>query len=586
MSTSSRPKYWEGAPREPWARVYATATEVLGSPITLAQRITLWEQISAEQALKLIAQMLNDVDTASKEISTPDKRWADRVQEPKLRARLLATLGLRSTLLAPQLLLLAAGESLTHSPEGPGTGDLSGIDIIFQCLLGIGDESGSVRHGAPWGGSDAGLASEVIANLHFNRSVSVGHQLAWTHNAWLKSWPGGAKTARAVGGQPRDLFLEATGIEIEDFAAIAMSLYAQGSVKGIVRFPPDFFTWLGFSAEVTDYFLDATSISLESLRRKIGQKSHGQRSQYAFNELRRFPLVKLTSGELLVLRTNYLLQRALSDVTFFDVSAHLKKFDEQCGTKRDAAFRSATNQLLEYEVGVILRRIFAKTSGRVFAESELQLRFQKSRKKTPSVCDFAVKSGNDLLLVEVTDRAIPDPVVNGRVDAALLDKELGIVLTDRKAGQLDSTINLWKEEAGRSLRNKVHRTNFIPLVLTSSRGLPWNQFAQSHIEERTAEYSALSGDSCSSLALITLRDLLILENAFEEGHDVFDILKMWRQRNPGLGLDQFMSTIGLPLDHPKWERDTYGMVMGMIFSRLGASDHDPQPAEDRGLSSR
>lgn len=581
MSTSRRLKYWEGAPREAWARVYATATEVFGFPVPLKQRIALWEQVSVEQALKLIAQMLNDVDTASKEKSTPDERWATSVHDPKLRARLLATLGLRSTLLTPQLLLLAAGESLTYSPDGLCTDDLSGIDIVFACLLGIGDEAGSLKHGAPWGGSDAGLASEIIANLHFNRSVSVGHQLAWTHNAWLNSWPRGAKTAQAVGGQPKELFLEATGIDIEDFATIAMSLYAQGSVKGIVRFPPNFFTWLGFSAEVIDYFLGATSISVESLRLKIADESQGQRSQYAFNALRQFPLVKLSSGEFLVIRTNYLVQRALSDVTFFDVSAHLKEVDEKCGTKRDAAFRSATNQLLEHEAGVILRRIFAKTSGRVFDESELQMRFQKSKRRTPGVCDFAVKSGNDLLLVEVTDRAIPDSVVNGRVDPALLDKELGFVLTDRKAGQLDSTIGLWKRDAERSLGDKASRINFIPLVLTSARGLPWNQFAQSHIDERTAQYPALSGDSCSSLALITLKDLLILENAFEEGHDVFEILKMWRQQDPGLGLDQFMSTIGLPLNHPKWERDTFGVLMDRILNRLSTSGSGPHPAEER-----
>ncbi|MGP4965867.1 hypothetical protein [Glutamicibacter ardleyensis] len=581
MSTSRRPKYWEGTPREPWAQIYATGVEVLGSPVPLEHRIALWERINVEQSLNLIAQMLNDVDTASDGECAPDEKWADRVQNPKLRARLLVAFGLGNFLLAPQLLLLAAGESLTHSPKGPCTDDYSGIDIVFGCLLGIGDDAGSIRRGSPWGGADSGLATEIIANQHFNRSVSVGHQLAWTHNTWLKSWPRGEKTARSVGGQPKELFYEATGMDIEDFATIAMSLYVQGSTKGIIRFPPEFFTCLGFSAEVTDYFLEATSISVEALRLKIGQESQGKRSQYAFNALRQFPLVKLTSGEFLVLRTNYLIQRALSDVTFFDVIAHLKKVDEQSSTKRANAFRNATNQILEHEAGVILRRIFAKTSGRVFDESELQMKFQKSKKKIPSVCDYAVKSGNNFLLVEVTDRAIPDPVVNGQGDPDLLDKELGMVLTDRKAGQLASTINLLKEEAKGSMGGKAPQMNFIPLVLTAARGLPWNQFAQSHTEERTAKYSDLSEGSCSSVALITLRDLLILENACEAGHDIFEILQKWRHQEPGLGLDQFMSSNGYPLGHPKWERDTYGAVFDMIFKRLDSSHSVPQPTEDK-----
>jgi hypothetical protein len=258
-------------PRGSGVRVYATASEVLNIPIQKKVRIQLWTRIWDEQALSLVAQILTDIDmsTTSDAETEVDRRWAASITNTTIRTRLSIASTLGDTLFAPQLLLLAAVEALLHCPEGPPTDTFDGLDVLVVCLLGIGDDSRAGSNGETWGGLNAELAGEIIANLHFNRSMWVGHQLSWIERTWFQDWPKQTAATKAVGGEPRDLFREATGVELADFAAVAFSVYTQAALHKFVRFPMEFFDALGLPSTAIEHFLSTTSRTVSELRHEI-----------------------------------------------------------------------------------------------------------------------------------------------------------------------------------------------------------------------------------------------------------------------------------------------------------------------------
>ena len=554
--------------------VYATASDVLDVKVRKTDRLQLWSRISDEQALSLIAQILTDIDisTTSHAETEVDQRWAASITHPTIRTRLSIASTLGDTLFAPQLLLLAAGEALSHCPQGPPTDTADGLDVLVCCILGIGDESGAGDpNGETWGGLNAELAGEIIANLHFNRSLWVGHQLSWIERTWFQNWPKRTPTTDAVGGEPRDLFKEATGVELADFAAVAFNVYAQAALHKSVRFPSEFFDTLGLPPAAIEHFLSATSRTVPELRAQIQKDiTTSGGSRYAFNTFRRFPLVRLASGEFLVLSPNFVLQRALSEVTFFDVRHHLKAVDKRDGTKRDEAFHLCTTDILEHETGVTLRRIFSRAKIQVLDENHLQKKFG-SRKHMPSICDYAVRVGKTWLLFEVTDTPIPVPVVFAKANAAALDAELDRVLTKRKAKQLASTIRLLQQaESDHQGQTHPRQFTFIPLVVTAQTGLPWNPAVHHRVTERLSSVTELSKDSCAPVALITIKDLMILENAASLGHDVVDLLRSWRQTDPGSPLDQHLHQRGVPLSSPRWEKEQASKTIINFMKRMQA----------------
>ncbi|MGF9648365.1 hypothetical protein AAIH32_10350 [Pseudarthrobacter oxydans] len=550
-------------------QVYTTASEMLGHPIGERQRAKLWSQVSDEQVLFLVAKILADIDLSSAtERPEVDVRWAKRVSDKDLRDRLLVSTHLGSTLFAPQLLLLAVREALANCPPGPPTRDTRGLDLVVRCLLGIGDEASSTRRSDNWGGLPGGLAGEMIANQNFNRSVNIGHQLTWIDRAWFQRWPYSTRATETAGGQPWELFEEATGVQLEDFATVAINLYIRAS-RNVISSPD--FDSLGLPNRAIEHFIGVTSRAVSELRSEITREVEASSgSLYAFNALRRFPLVRLRSGEILTLRAGFLVERAMSEVTYFDVRDYLSRTDKANGTKRDEAFKSCTNDVLEYEAGVTLQRMFSRSKNRVLCEKQLQRLFS-SKTRTASVCDYAIRQGSTWLLIEVTDRAIPGQVVFGQASATSLDDELDRVLTDRKARQLASTIHLLRKRNKTGNGRRPKDLTFIPLVLTAPAGLGWNTAVHQRVKERLRENFGLSEEFAASVALITLKDLRILENAAEQGQDVLKVLLAWRKSAPGDSLDNYLLEQGISLGAPEWEKRRASQVVDRFVKRMNAA---------------
>jgi len=567
------------APDGTWlgfADTYGVATEVRGRSVPEADRIQLWGSVPVGQALTLIASMLKDLDLAEEPARAIEAGWVEQLAEGELRTQLKAALGDDVRLLPPQMLLLAALEAIAHCPQGNPSNDLTGLGGIFEAVLGIAEDSASPRVGGEeWGGLDSGLASELIAQQYFGQTVSPIDQLAWVNESWRAPWARPTvkdKLIKQAGGEPGELFLEATGIEIDDFASVGVHLWVQAQQHGFIRFPSAFFDRLGLDRGAVGQFLDETSTNLAGVKAAVAaERLRTGSSRWAFHALRRHPIIRFDNGEWLVLRIGFVIQRALGDVTYLDVRNYLRGLDDAAGTKREVAFRACLGSSLEASVGRTLERMFPRVGStrRVFDEITMQKTWASKKGQMPSVCDFAVDCGDVWLLFDVTDRRIPETLINGTAGGAQLDAELDVVLTEKKAKQFAATVRhlsneMYKLTKGRTLPG----TRFVCVVVTPTGGLGWNPAINRRAQERLNTMQVLQSGKVLPLSIMSVRDLTELEGAMERGHSASELLVEWRSSAARFSFEQLLLLLRVPLNRSQWVQGAGLRLIDDLVERL------------------
>ncbi|MFC8615993.1 hypothetical protein ACFT9M_06190 [Micromonospora purpureochromogenes] len=515
--------------------------------------------------------MLRDLDLADAPVTSVEAAWVKAALsgEPAVRARTAIARGLR--LLPPQLLLVAIKEALRYCSPGPAQDNLTGSGTVVQAVLSIADEVGEeVREEGPlWGGVVASLASEIIANQHFNAMAYPAPLIARTQAVWREGWPKSisGKLQSRAGGSPADLFAEATRCDLDAFLGVATHLWVQAQQHRFLRFPPDFFQRIGVAPAAVDLFLQATSMTLAELQHEVAPEPGPAQTPWDFNVLRRHPIVRLPDGSTQVIRIGFVLQRAFGHVTEFDVRDYLRSLDggtdETVQGGREEAFCACLNAQFEHNVGEVLRRIFPSDGPfkRVYSENDMK-RAWRTRGGTPKVCDWVVDCGDVWLCLDATNRRIPQPLVNGRADTAQLDAELAITLAERKAGQIASTIRQLTQHLPRLTgRNLLRGTRFIPLVVTPDDGLPWNPAVHRRVQDLVAASGKLQGHRTTELGIVSMEDLGFLERIVDDGSNAGDCLRTWRSQRPEVSLQHFLHGQGVVLRRPQWELYKVGQLI-------------------------
>lgn len=559
-----------------FADTYAVATEVLGQAVPLVVRAGLWSAVPVGQALTLIASMLKDLDLAERPTPAIEIGWVNQVSSEVLRNQLRSAIRDEARLLPPQILLLAALEAIEHCPPGGASDNFLGLDQIFEAVLGVAEDSSAPRTGGElWGGLDSGLAAELVAQHYFGHTIDPIDQLAWVHENWRTPWVRPTvkeKVITQAGGEPRVLFLEATNVEIDDFAAVGVHLWVQAQQHGFLRYPSEFFDRLGIDRAAVDRFLAETSTDLTALKAEVAtERARTGASRWAFHSLRRRPIVRLENGEWLVMRIGFVIQRALGDATYWDVRNYLRAEDKRAGTKREEAFRGCLGSALEAHVGQTLMRMFpgGGLSRRVFDEITMQKAWAGKKGQMPSACDFAVDCGDAWLLFDVTDRRIPENLINATADAAALDAELRIVLTEKKAKQFASTIrHLTTNVAKLAKGRRVTPTRFICVVVTPTGGLGWNPATNTRAQELLADMDVLQSGKVLPLATMSLRDLTEFESAVENGNSAVDLMVGWRANGAQFSFEQVLQLQRIPLQRSRWVQGTAMQLIDQVVERI------------------
>jgi hypothetical protein len=566
--------------RSSWSllgRPYCTGAEIFGVVTDRSARELLWGQVPVGQALSLLSSMLRDLDLEEVPEAQVEAGWAAQLPgEAASLARAAIAKGRR--LLPPQLLLVAVKEALRFCPSGQARDDLSDLDVVLQAVLSIADELGEVREDDEplWGSLKATLAADLLANQYFNTTARPAPLMARTQVTWRQGWSSavGDKQRERAGGQPAELFAEATGCALDAFLGVATHLWVQAYIHKYLRFPPEFFDRLGIDRAAIDLFLDAASISLADLQQQVAQQPPATEQPWDFNALRRRPIVRLPDGSVQVIRVGFVLERAFGQVLEFDVADHLRKIDggshQRVKGGREEAFRSCLNSQFEHSVGEQLRRIFPSEGHfkRVYSENDMWHAWTKTKGNKPSVCDWVVDCGDVWICLDANNRRLSQPVVGGRADVSELDMELAAVLAGNKAQQMASTIRgLTQSLPQLTGRNPVPGTRFVPLIVTPDDGLPWNPAVHRRVQEVLAANGKLQTSRATALGVISFHDLGLVEHAADNGRDAGNLLATWRFQQPEIALQHFMHGRNEELHRPQWVTDTFSAFVDELMEQ-------------------
>lgn len=528
------------------------------------ERCALLSDIDTREALSRVAKLQADWDIASTThwdvkplqrtlLSTVTAPWGAAVRDEVEAGNILTS---------PQMTVQLMRELLECESTSPEP--LSGDDLV-HLLISIASEQQVVD----WFDSDTPSAAEFAAldakfkamdpgdlnalnqdmlsslgaSALFNAPRKIESYKADTYDFWYSDWS--ERAADELGATPAQTFEAATGIRFDDFlrAGLVVSDAALSgrTVIGIDELSDD--------SGVRDFVLENASLDLARYRAELAsdrERGDVKLQRFTFT---RFPLLDLGDGTLLILRAQWAIERFFGDPALFDVVAALNARGDKALARR---FDEGIKHQFEDVVGRVVARIAARSNrvDAVVAEPELEAEWSEKKGRKPSVCDWILRCGPVVVLIEATHHPWKASLAQGLGDGEEYSADADKVLTKRKFEQLASAMRLVRRLgwSGESQPKAI----FIPLVVVPNSGAPSSMLSELDYGMRAAPVFAEFQGSVARPTVLQLRDLQLLEGLGEyPPMEAITLLYQWRKGPLPMTLQDFLEMAGLPRPIPR-----------------------------------
>ena len=497
--------------------------------------------------------------------------------------------GIKRALLARQPVLRAMRAVLTfQQPEGasppeslrglaPGMDpELSGMLLVH---LTAAQQQAERTAGEPmFGGLPESLAMEMVANGLFHGGEQPDVLLARTRMLW-ESYGSQIDLDRLkVRARPLDLLREATGLEIDDIAALTLAYH------GYIRaHQPDMspavnaFAGIAVSRETVETYLASFASTADELADELAASP----GSWQMLPIQKRPLLRLGEA-LLVLDEQYLIERATQGLYWF-VHEHEDDLDGKRGWTR---WNNAYANMVERRVEDQLRRMAPKLldgGSTFFTEENLQAAFPGKKN-----ADAGIHYGDLVLLAEVVTTQVSLPArENGDVIAYGKDLDKFFV---KKAEQLDETAaSLLRDPqpAGSPLSKPAPR--ILPVAVRGGQ-FPVNPVTREHIDAALKAARLLNYRRVDlpvfPFAPVDLGELEMCETLHEtRGRSLPDLIRQWQASDDYArsSLRNFLIKTygedGFP--RPEDMRVELARTLSLSASRLGISWTPPSAPDAR-----
>lgn len=554
-------------------QTYITAREILDHSLSPQEVLAALASVRAADVATHVASILAETESPDRGRGA-DLRWARRLLTGEPLARAERRLQAGSRLLARQVLLNVLKLALVVGEPGPPNASPAGVREATLAMLSLAEHLGAARTDGEerWGGIPVGLALEIVANQSFYSTTPELMLVGRFGQVWLETAAAKARPRQIAA--PEELYRSMTGIDWEVGAAVVLALHSQAVLHGYVRFPSEFFDRLGLPRDQVDATLDRLCVPQIELAQLVETEAVRLGFDWTFNPLRRYPLVRLDDDTVLVHSPRLLLERAFDGVAlYWEVVDGLRTQSDR-GTE-DRFSRVHTDAAESYAVEVA--RAIAPPLGaahRVFTEKEMQNSWRRRGANLPSVCDFVIDYGDAWLCVEVTTSRLTEAAVAGH-DLAALDSALDKIITDRKAGQLASTIRLLKRrESDLTKRPAQHVRRYIPVLLTMY-DFPVNNATMTEARGRLKAMDLLQ-PPIAPLVILSMTGFEMVEAlAVPGGHAAADLIREWADSTWANGpIDSYLHDRHMPLTYPDRLRERFEAISDRLYRRMerGAAD--------------
>ena len=488
-------------------RVYLTGEEVFGRRIGLQYVASAFRRLEISAGLISSARLLAryeglDIDHRAVDLDLA-RSW---FKEPT-RTRVIQEIEQGRALVTPQSILLMMKLALLLSPAEAEPDESIKVPILVLALQdALGSEQDSDEPNVFRGEVQRPLFRTIIQSQAFGMRTEPATLLARHRLRWHELPQALADRHDAV-----DLpatFEQATGVPLDDVAAVAMVLWAAAVQNHLLPFniATAGLKWNRDRLDRALALLSATPEVLGETTRKLDE-IYGV--QWSFDAFRQFPIVRLTDDLMLVLSPDMLLERAFGWLPLFDLKEGLRQSGE---TKRAARAETFFRAVTEAEAMECIRSL-APTAGvrRLYEEAEIQAAFGTTRKNADGTLEYA----DAFVVIEVSTRPLTrKSVVGGSPEALEDDLAKGI---DQKVEQIDETIRRLIEDEGRLTgRAALPRRRYVA-VLVVTEGFPVNPMTVTAIAERLSRKGLLEDPRIGPLHVLDQEELYMIEGLTHAG---------------------------------------------------------------------
>jgi hypothetical protein len=514
-------------------------------------RREIWQRVDAVPALTIVAGLFADLDLAAitdSRLAAEQRFLAGQVGE--LENALLQQIGRGRAIFSNVGLVQCIKEIVEFGGEGYES-EISALDLT-RCVLGINQDNDRVdpemltRATNPTGVDSATLRADFhelaldwVAQGLFDYSDTLETLACSAQETWRCGWAPGTqqKIIDDLGPSPADVFAEVTGVQLDDFFALAWFFWNAARNEGQVGFDSGLIAATGLGPNTIDVFRRQCTLSLEELRERLAdERMSDAATPWARYTLQEFPFLRLADGSVLMLRLQYAVQRMFGDLLYLKAHDALKV----CDSKRADRFKNAMNGIHEYRVGSVLERIakHERRFGRadVIPEDRMKAAWSNRRGEHSNICDYAFVQRGEAVLIDANNRNLPKKFADRSAAGSDLHDEIQNMFAATKFEQLTSTAHQfrtrgWTADDGTVLVSAD--TKFLPFVVAPNAGIPSNEFTEALIFEQAVPLIAGFDGKVMPPTILTWRDLQILEGIAEAGTAgrIIELLIMWRVSN-------------------------------------------------------
>ena len=306
---------------------YVTGHEVLGDryPITFVQRIL--RRVPVKDALMAIASVMAAI-RAPAEISPIGKIDRDSIPffNEEIASRLERHISAGAVIHAPQLIMVLAKLIIAECPEHVEPENQLSSQVPLPLLLLI--VADNLSTSLPAGSDEASIplvsdfSLEMTANQIFNASYREDSQMAFFQRRWIEM--PSERVSAYFSDTLEQAFLDATEIQLRDFAALAVAFWVSCSNGMPLIDPEAYLAGFGWDSARIKRILSYICLPLETYRDQILRELGSHSLDWYFTTFARYPVVGL-GREVLVLDPQLLLRRALGFFPFWDIEDGFKQ---------------------------------------------------------------------------------------------------------------------------------------------------------------------------------------------------------------------------------------------------------------------
>ncbi|MGW4844247.1 hypothetical protein [Nocardia brasiliensis] len=504
-------------------------------------RQAFWARLGLMPMLEKLSRVLADLDLSRVNNREDDVTRAllCEVSEPA-RSQAAAQLARGNAVIHPTPILLAIKEVI-EAAEIDGE-SVSSADELLAIILSIAWDTHEISMPTSAAGFDNTLGEITLnriaqAQLVFPEPFELLSTA--TQGTWCRAWSDrtAMKVKRSLADSPAEQWAQIMGVELDDFLALGWLFYNLWRQQGFTRIHPDFFAQNAVPRGAVDFLVEHCSLPVSALRSLLRQERAESASLWTRYKLQQFPFVRLDDGTLVPIRFQFVIQRFFGDHLYLESEDILRRIDKQ---KADY-YAEAMRNIFEERVGEVLQRICTYDSSgntALIYEHQMMRAWRTSKKSSRKICDFVLFRDHGCVLVDANMRNLPQAFAEGSGTFESLQKEIEQRFTTTKFKQLFSTIDLLLTRGWNKLQMAVTgRTRFVPLVVVPDAGMPSDITTENAVFVKGMPLVKKYNDNPNYSrvlvpAIISWRDLLMLDGLAEKGVDIFITLKRWREIDP------------------------------------------------------